>query len=123
MPTICSPVRACLIRSWRAQAGATAKFDETVELAINLGTDPRRGDHMVRGVASLPHGTGKTVRVAVFAQGDAAEAARAAGTLLKDLSHYILVRYRTSLSLLWASHAVRRAVWPWILRLAPSHSK
>ena len=71
----------------RLQAGATAKFDETVELAINLGTDPRRGDHMVRGVASLPHGTGKVVRVAVFAQGDAAEAARAAGGARRALSN------------------------------------
>ena len=62
-----------------AQTEANAKFDETIELAINLGTDPKRGDHMVRGVVSLPHGTGKTVRVAVFAQGEAADAARAAG--------------------------------------------
>ncbi len=61
------------------QATARAKFDETVELALVLGTDPRRGDHAVRGTAALPHGTGKVVRVAVFAEGDDAEAARAAG--------------------------------------------
>jgi len=58
---------------------ATARFDETVELAVNLGVDPRHADQMVRGVVSLPHGTGKTVRVAVFARGEKAEEARAAG--------------------------------------------
>jgi large subunit ribosomal protein L1 len=58
---------------------ATAKFDETVELALNLGVDPRHADQMVRGVVSLPKGTGKDVRVAVFAQGDAAGDARNAG--------------------------------------------
>ncbi|MTH96100.1 50S ribosomal protein L1 [Roseibium sp. RKSG952] len=55
------------------------KFDETVEVAINLGVDPRHADQMVRGVCILPNGTGKTVRVAVFARGDKAEAAKAAG--------------------------------------------
>ncbi len=59
--------------------GATAKFDETVEMTVNLGVDPRHADQMVRGMVALPHGTGKTVRVAVFAKGDKAEAARAAG--------------------------------------------
>ena len=58
---------------------ATAKFDETVECALNLGVDPRHADQMVRGTAQLPHGTGKPVRVAVFARGDKAEEARAAG--------------------------------------------
>jgi large subunit ribosomal protein L1 len=58
---------------------ATAKFDETVELAMNLGVDPRHADQMVRGVVSLPKGTGKDVRVAVFAKGDKADEARAAG--------------------------------------------
>lgn len=58
---------------------AKAKFDETVELALNLGVDPRHADQMVRGAVNLPHGTGKTVRVAVFAKGDKAEEARAAG--------------------------------------------
>ena len=48
---------------------AKAKFDETVEIAINLGVDPRYADQMVRGLMSLPHGTGKTLRVAVFARG------------------------------------------------------
>ncbi|KAK9829322.1 hypothetical protein WJX72_005189 [[Myrmecia] bisecta] len=61
------------------KAAAGAKFDETVEVALKLGTDPRRGDHAVRGAVMLPHGTGKTVRVAVFAQGEAAAAAREAG--------------------------------------------
>ena len=59
--------------------GATARFDETVEMTVNLGVDPRHADQMVRGVVALPHGTGKTVRVAVFAKGDKVEAARAAG--------------------------------------------
>ncbi|MBC7163698.1 MAG: 50S ribosomal protein L1 [Roseovarius sp.] len=58
---------------------ATAKFDETVEIAMNLGVDPRHADQMVRGVVSLPNGTGKTVRVAVFARGAKADEARAAG--------------------------------------------
>ncbi|WP_127752896.1 MULTISPECIES: 50S ribosomal protein L1 [unclassified Devosia] len=58
---------------------ATAKFDETIEVAINLGVDPRHADQMVRGVVSLPNGTGKTVRVAVFARGAKADEATAAG--------------------------------------------
>ena len=58
---------------------ATAKFDETVEIAINLGIDPRHADQMVRGVVALPHGTGKATRVAVFARGDKAKEATAAG--------------------------------------------
>jgi large subunit ribosomal protein L1 len=61
------------------KTGATAKFDETVEVAMNLGVDPRHADQMVRGVVQLPHGTGKTVRVAVFARGAKADEARAAG--------------------------------------------
>ncbi|MBU2865861.1 50S ribosomal protein L1 [Pacificibacter marinus] len=61
------------------KTGATAKFDETVEIALNLGVDPRHADQMVRGVVSLPNGTGKTVRVAVFARGPKAEEALAAG--------------------------------------------
>jgi large subunit ribosomal protein L1 len=59
--------------------GATAKFDETIEIAMNLGVDPRHSDQMVRGVVSLPSGTGKTVRVAVFAKDDKAEKAKKAG--------------------------------------------
>ncbi len=58
---------------------ATRKFDESVDVAIVLGVDPRKADQMVRGTVSLPHGTGRTVRVAVFAAGPAAEEARAAG--------------------------------------------
>ena len=58
---------------------ARAKFDESVDMAINLGIDPRKADQMVRGTVSLPHGTGKDVRVAVFTEGEAAEAAKAAG--------------------------------------------
>ncbi len=58
---------------------ATAKFDETIEIALNLGIDPRHADQMVRGVVDLPNGTGKTVRVAVFAKGAKADEAKAAG--------------------------------------------
>lgn len=60
-------------------AGAMTKFDESVDVAVRLGVNPRKADQMVRGACSLPHGTGKTVRVAVFADGDAAKAAEAAG--------------------------------------------
>ncbi len=63
----------------KVKSMATAKFDETIELAVRLGLDPRKADQAVRGTVALPSGTGKTVRVAVFAAGEAAEAARAAG--------------------------------------------
>ncbi|WP_375622759.1 MULTISPECIES: 50S ribosomal protein L1 [unclassified Bartonella] len=58
---------------------AVAKFDETIEISMNLGVDPRHADQMVRGVAHLPNGTGRNIRVAVFARGDKAEEAKAAG--------------------------------------------
>ncbi len=58
---------------------ATAKFDETIEMSMNLGIDPRHADQMVRGLITLPHGTGKTVRVGVFARGPKADEALAAG--------------------------------------------
>src|SRR6185312_9489037 len=61
------------------KSNATAKFDETVEVALNLGVDPRHADQMVRGVVNLPKGSGKTVRVAVFAKGSKADEAKAAG--------------------------------------------
>ncbi|UZD91145.1 50S ribosomal protein L1 [Cognatishimia activa] len=61
------------------KGNATAKFDETVEIAVCLGVDPRHADQMVRGVVGLPNGTGKSVRVAVFARGPKAEEAQAAG--------------------------------------------
>jgi len=57
----------------------TTKFDQTVSISFRLGVDPKKSDQMVRGTCPLPHGSGKTVRVLVFAQGNAAEAARAAG--------------------------------------------
>ena len=62
-----------------AKQHATSKFDETIEVAVNLGVDPRHADQMVRGVVTLPKGTGKTVRVGVFARGAKAEEAKAAG--------------------------------------------
>ncbi len=71
---------------------ATTKFDETVELSINLHVDPRHADQMVRGVISLPHGTGKSVRVAVFAKGDKAKEAEDAGADLvgaEDLAEQV----------------------------------
>ena len=58
---------------------STVKFNETVDVAVNLGIDPRKSDQIVRGATTLPNGSGKDVRVCVFAQGDAAEAAKAAG--------------------------------------------
>ena len=62
-----------------ARETSTTKYDATVEVALRLGVDPRKADQMVRGTVNLPHGTGKTARVLVFATGDRAEAARAAG--------------------------------------------
>ncbi len=70
-----SPLEAVRI----AKETATTKYDSTVEVAMRLGVDPRKADQMVRGTVNLPHGTGKTARVLVFANGDKAEAARAAG--------------------------------------------
>jgi large subunit ribosomal protein L1 len=61
------------------KGAANAKFDETVEIAINLGVDPKQNDQNVRGIVALPHGTGKKMRVAVIAKGDKADQARAAG--------------------------------------------
>ena len=61
------------------KARATAKFDETIELSLNLGVDPKHADQMVRGVVSLPSGTGRSLRVAVFAKGAKAEEAKKAG--------------------------------------------
>src|SRR5271155_986177 len=61
------------------KSGASAKFDETVEIAMNLGVDPKHADQMVRGVVNLPNGTGRTLRVAVFARGAKADEAKAAG--------------------------------------------
>lgn len=61
------------------KANATAKFEETIDIAVNLGVDPKYADQMVRGVCSLPNGNGKTVRVAVLAQGEKADQAKAAG--------------------------------------------
>ena len=63
----------------QVKANATAKFDESVEIAVNLGVDPRHADQQVRGVVNLPSGTGRDVRVAVFARGPKADEATAAG--------------------------------------------
>lgn len=75
------------------KANASAKFDETVEIAMTLGVDPRHADQTVRGVVTLPSGTGKTVRVAVFAKGDRAQQAQAAGADIvgaEDLAEKVL---------------------------------
>lgn len=61
------------------KSNASAKFDETIDIVMNLGVDPRHSDQMVRGVCQLPNGSGRTVRVAVFAKGDKADEAKAAG--------------------------------------------
>ncbi len=70
-----SPIEAVTL----VKSLASAKFDESVEVAVKLGVDPRKADQIVRGTVALPAGTGKTIRVAVFASGDAAQAARDAG--------------------------------------------
>jgi large subunit ribosomal protein L1 len=75
-----SPAEAVTI----AKAGQVTKFDPTVEVALRLGVDPRKQDQMVRGTVNLPNGTGKTARVLVFATGDRAEEARAAGADFLD---------------------------------------
>ena len=69
------------------KTNATAKFDESIEIAMQLGVDPRHADQMVRGTVTLPHGTGKTVRVAVFARGEKADEAKAAGADIVGASH------------------------------------
>ena len=74
------------------KARATAKFDETIEVAMNLGVDPRHADQMVRGVVSLPNGTGRSAKVAVFAKGAKAEEAKKAGAELvgaEDLAEIV----------------------------------
>lgn len=69
----------------QVKANATAKFDETVEIAINLNVDAKKAEQNIRGVLSLPHGTGKVYKVAVFARGPKAEEAKKAGADLVDL--------------------------------------
>jgi large subunit ribosomal protein L1 len=74
------------------KSGAKAKFNETIEIAMNLGVDPKHADQMVRGVVALPHGTGKSMKVAVFAKGDKAKEATEAGADLvgaEDLAEKI----------------------------------
>ena len=73
---------------------AKAKFDETVEVAMNLGVDPRHADQMVRGVCNLPNGSGRTVRVAVFARGGKADEARAAGADIVGAEDLVETRQR-----------------------------
>ena len=69
-----------------AKETATAKFDESIDVAVNLGVDARKSDQVVRGSVVLPAGTGKSVRVAVFAQGEKAEAAKAAGASREEIA-------------------------------------
>jgi len=73
---------------------ATSKFDETVEVAMNLGIDPRHADQMVRGVVSLPNGTGRSQRVAVFAKGAKADEARKAGADIVGAEDLVAERHR-----------------------------
>lgn len=82
---------------------APAKFDETVELHVKLGVDSRHADQQVRGAIVLPHGTGKTQRVLVFAKGDKAEAAKAAGaTSWARWTWWRRFRRRTGLTMTWS---------------------
>ena len=84
---------------------AKAKFDETIEISMNLGVDPKHADQMVRGTVSLPNGTGRSVRVGVFARGAKAEEAKAAGAdlgfgiehfLIADLPHHAIAGFERS---------------------------
>src|SRR3984893_16755134 len=75
-PTVAHPLEEAI---GMVKSRASAKFDETVEIAMNLNLDPRKTDQNLRGAVLLPHGTGRTVRVAVFARGDRAKDAEAAG--------------------------------------------
>src|SRR5665811_2619120 len=72
---------------------AKAKFDETIEIAMNLGVDPRHADQMVRGVCQLPNGSGRTVRVAVFARGAKADEAKAAGADIVGAEDLVCLLY------------------------------
>ena len=88
-PTVARPLEGALKL---IKERASAKFDETVEVAMNLNLDPRKPDQNLRGAVMLPHGTGKTVRVAVFARGDRAKEAETAGADIvgaKDLAEKI----------------------------------
>ena len=77
---------------------ATAKFPESIDVSVNLGVDPRKSDQVVRGSTVLPNGTGKSVRVAVFAQGDNAEKAKAAGADIVGFEDLAGMRLQNSLS-------------------------
>ena len=77
---------------------ANAKFDETVEVAMNLGVDPRHADQMVRGVCNLPNGSGRTLRVAVFARGAKADEAQAAGADIVGAEDLVADRQRAARS-------------------------
>ena len=89
------------------KANATAKFDETIEIAVNLGVDPRHADQLVRGVVGLPNGTGKTVRVAVFARGPKADEATAAGADIGGAEDLM--------------ETTRRSLWAGIGQMQPGH--
>ena len=87
---------------------ASAKFDETVELSVRLGVDPRKADQMVRGTVALPSGTGTDVRIAVFAAGDAAQAARDAGAEFVGADDLLAQRRRQLVRLV--GHVVQEGV-------------
>jgi ribosomal protein L1 len=91
---------------------ATAKFDESIDVAVCLGVDPRKSDQIVRGSVVLPAGTGKTIRVAVFAQGDKAAAAKAAGADIVGFEDLAPPRSRPESSISIGSSRLRtRCVW------------
>jgi len=85
-----SPLEAAAL----AKETSPSRMDATVEVAMQLGVDPRKADQMVRGTVNLPHGTGKTARVIVFATGDKAEEARAAGATVIFANHPLERRFR-----------------------------
>lgn len=91
-----------------AKETAIAKFDESIDVAVNLGVDARKSDQVVRGSVVLPAGTGKSVRVAVFAQGDKAEAAKAAGAEVVGFDDLAADVKAGNLNLMWLSLRLMR---------------
>lgn len=95
---------------------AVAKFNESIDVAVQLGIDPKKSDQLVRGSVVLPAGTGKSVRVAVFAQGDKAEAAKAAGADIVGLDDWLTRSRPVRWTSTWSSPRPTRCVSsaPWV---------